>query len=61
MAYHARLGNDLELAASAYARAAAQAADRYDHVESERLLNLAVELSDAAPRRLQRARTTELP
>jgi tetratricopeptide (TPR) repeat protein len=57
VAYHARLGNDLELAASAYARAAAQAAERYDHVESERLLNLAVELSDAAPRRLQRART----
>ncbi len=39
VAYHARLGNDLELAASAYARAAAQAAERYDHVESERLLN----------------------
>jgi DNA-binding SARP family transcriptional activator len=57
VAYHARLGNDLELAASAYTRAAAQATERYDHVESERLLNLAVELVDTAPRRLRRART----
>lgn len=57
VAYHARQGGDIELAASAYARAATQAAERYDHIESERLLNMAVELSDAAPRRLQRART----
>jgi DNA-binding SARP family transcriptional activator len=57
VAYHARQGGDIELAAGAYANAATQAAERYDHVESERLLNMAVELSDAAPRRVQRART----
>jgi DNA-binding SARP family transcriptional activator/tetratricopeptide (TPR) repeat protein len=57
VAYHARLGGDIELAAGAYANAATQAAERYDHVESERLLNLAVELSDSPARRVQRART----
>jgi DNA-binding SARP family transcriptional activator len=56
VAYHARQGSDSELAASAYARAATQAGARYDHVESERLLNLAIEQSDTAARRLQRAR-----
>src|SRR6266568_4684853 len=67
VAYHARQGGDIELAASAYARAAAQAAERYDHVESERLLNMAVgcltlgpqtETSSHAPvaRRLPRRR-----
>src|SRR5205807_1900942 len=60
VAYHAREGGDFDLAASAYARAATLAAERYDHVESERLLNLAVELSDSASRRLQRARTRML-
>jgi hypothetical protein len=57
VAYHAREGGDVELAASAYARAAIRAAERYDHAESERLLNLAIDLSDTASRRLQRART----
>jgi DNA-binding SARP family transcriptional activator len=56
VAYHARQGSDSELAASAYARAATQAGERYDHVESERLLNLAIGQSDTPARRLQRAR-----
>jgi AAA ATPase domain/Bacterial transcriptional activator domain len=57
LAYYAREGDDLELAASAYARVAARAAERYDHAESERLLDLAIELSDTPTGRLQRART----
>jgi tetratricopeptide (TPR) repeat protein len=60
IAYHAHQGNNFGLAATAYARAATHAAERYDHIESERLLNLAVELSDSAPLRLQRARTRML-
>jgi DNA-binding SARP family transcriptional activator len=57
IANHARLGGDPELAATALAAAAARAAERYDHAESGRLLDLAVELADAPSHRLQRART----
>ncbi|HEV2121626.1 MAG TPA: BREX system ATP-binding domain-containing protein, partial [Chloroflexota bacterium] len=60
VAYHARLGGDDELAANALTQASQMAAMRYDHAESERLLDEAIALSDSASRRLQRARTRNL-
>lgn len=56
IAYHAGLGGEDELAASALARAATIAFDRHDHPEAERLLDEAVSRSDDAMIRLQRAR-----
>ncbi len=57
VAYHARLGGDPALAATALAEAANRAGERYDHAESERLLSLAIELAGSPAHRLQRART----
>jgi DNA-binding SARP family transcriptional activator len=56
VAWHARHGGDLALAASALADAGAAAARRYDHDEAERLLDDAVALADTAAVRLARAR-----
>lgn len=58
IAYHAGLGGENELAASALARAARIAFDRHDHREAERLLHDAVTRSDSATIRLQRARVS---
>ena len=57
VAYHASQGGVPEIAAPAYARAARQAADRFDYVESDRYLSQAIELSDNAALRLQRSHT----
>lgn len=56
VAYHAHLGGDDELSASALADAAQIAFDRHDHAEAERLLDTAVARSDNPAVRLQRAR-----
>jgi tetratricopeptide (TPR) repeat protein len=57
VAWHARLGDDLGLAARALAEAGAAALRRYDHVEAERLLDEAVDLSADSQVLLTRART----
>ena len=54
--YHAGLGGEDELAASALARAARIAFDRHDHPGAQRLLDEAVTRSDNAKIRLERAR-----
>lgn len=56
VAWHARLGGDDQLAASALMDAAALASRHYDHAEAERFLDQALELDDSAPARLHRAR-----
>jgi DNA-binding SARP family transcriptional activator/tetratricopeptide (TPR) repeat protein len=56
VAHHAGLGGEDELAAAAWARAAAVAFDRHDHPEAERFLDEAVAKSDSPTIRLQRAR-----
>jgi DNA-binding SARP family transcriptional activator len=57
IAYHARLGGERALASASYAAAATQAAERFDHAESERLLDLAIDLDDNPSLVLRRAQT----
>jgi len=56
VAQHARLGGDLELAASALGDAAARAAERFDHAAAEALLDDALRLHPDPARWLARAR-----
>ncbi len=56
IAYHARMGGDLELAASALCDAAALAAERFDHTTAESLLDDALTLAPDPQIRLARAR-----
>jgi DNA-binding SARP family transcriptional activator len=56
VAYHARLGGDLTLAAHALADAGDLAAARYDHDESLRLFDTALSTEDLPELRLRRAR-----
>jgi tetratricopeptide (TPR) repeat protein len=56
VAYHARLGGDDQLAASALVDAAAVASARFDQPEALRLLEGSLELGDSLPGRLLRAR-----
>jgi DNA-binding SARP family transcriptional activator len=56
VAWHARRGGDVDLAASALLQAARIAASRYDVTESLRLLDDVIELRDDAPARVERAR-----
>jgi DNA-binding SARP family transcriptional activator/tetratricopeptide (TPR) repeat protein len=56
VAQHARLGGDLELAATALRGAAAQAAERFDHAAAERLLDDALSLHGDPQSWLARAR-----
>jgi len=56
VAEHARLGGDLELAASALGDAAGRAAERFDHAAAEALLDEAIALHPAPSAWLARAR-----
>jgi tetratricopeptide (TPR) repeat protein len=56
VAYHARLGGDLPLAASALADAGERAAERFDHVEALRLFDDALSIQDGPEVRLRRAK-----
>ncbi len=56
VAEHARLGGDLELAASALCDAAGRAAERFDHAAAEDLLDEAITLHPAPSAWLARAR-----
>jgi DNA-binding SARP family transcriptional activator/tetratricopeptide (TPR) repeat protein len=56
VAYHARLGGDLELAARALRDAAARAAERFDHAAAEALLDDALRLHAEPDGWLARAR-----
>jgi DNA-binding SARP family transcriptional activator len=56
VAQHARLGGDLELAATALRAAAAQAAERFDHAAAETLLDDALSLHEDPESWLARAR-----
>ncbi len=56
MAYHARLGGDLEVAAGALRAAAARAAERFDHAAAEALLDDALLLHAEPDAWLARAR-----
>jgi DNA-binding SARP family transcriptional activator/tetratricopeptide (TPR) repeat protein len=56
VAQHARLGGDLELAATALRGAAAQAAERFDHAAAEALLDDALSLNADPESWLARAR-----
>jgi len=56
VAHHARLGGDLELAATALRDAAAQAAERFDHAAAETLLDDALSLHADPESWLARAR-----
>ncbi len=56
VAYHARLGGDLELASRALADAAARAAERFDHAAAEALLDDALRLHPDPEGWLARAR-----
>jgi len=56
VAYHARLGGDLELAARSLRTAAERAAERFDHAAAEALLDDALALHPDADGWLERAR-----
>lgn len=56
VARHARLGGDSATAAGALDRAAARAAERFDHDVADRLLGEALILEDTADRRIARSR-----
>jgi tetratricopeptide (TPR) repeat protein len=56
IAYHARLGGDLELAARSLRTAAERAAERFDHAAAEALLDDALRLHPDPEGRLERAR-----
>lgn len=56
VAYHARLGGDLALAAGALASAGEAAARRFDHDEALRFLDEALSIQDTPELRLRRAR-----
>jgi len=56
IADHARLGGDLELAATSLRAASARAAERFDHASAERLLDEALALHPDAETWLDRAR-----
>jgi DNA-binding SARP family transcriptional activator len=56
VAYHARLGGDLELAARSLRTAAERAAERFDHAAAEALLDDALQLHPDAEAWLERAR-----
>ena len=56
VAYHARLGGDLELAARSLRTAAERAAERFDHAAAEALLDDALQLHPESEGWLERAR-----
>ena len=56
VAYHARLGGDLELAARSLRTAAERAAERFDHAAAEALLDDALQLHPEPEAWLERAR-----
>jgi len=56
VAYHARLGGDLELAARSLRTAAERAAERFDHAAAEALLDDALQLHPEPQTWLERAR-----
>lgn len=60
IAYHARQGGDLMLAARALDEAAAVAVQRLDHGEANRLLDEAIATDGSAERRVRRARARVL-
>ena len=61
VAYHARLGGDVELASRALADAAARAAERFDHAAAEALLDDALSLHPEPESWLARARVAHPP
>lgn len=56
VAYHARLGGDVVLAAAAFADAARQSTERFDHETAAAMLDRSLALDDTADVRVQRAR-----